>query len=224
MLCSTAPCKRIYRHFRIAPNFSERAITTEDKSHVNYCGTQRLRLQQAAARRDGAILHGPGPRPGRREKDRLVYECRPGRVAAGAGIQRLFPRKPRRHAGGLADGHGPDPLGQRPRFLAGYLLVSHKRRGIVPQGREPPAEDEIIRPAQGRRARVQHQPMPGREGLVPVLRPRVERALPGNPHAARDRRGRRSVDRIRRRPDRGPDRAAWNKWPGASSTSTACGK
>ena len=30
--------------------------------------------------------------------------------------------------------------------------------------------------------------------------------------------------RFRRRPDRGPDRAAWSKWPGASSTSTACGK
>ena len=33
-----------------------------------------------------------------------------------------------------------------------------------------------------------------------------------------------SLTELRRRPDRGPDRAAWNKWPGASSTSTACGK
>ena len=30
------------------------------------------------------------------QEDRLVYERRPGRAAAGAGLQRLLPREPRR--------------------------------------------------------------------------------------------------------------------------------
>ncbi len=84
------------------------------------------------------------------------------------------------------------PAGQRPRVLARHLLLSHQRRRLVSEGREPAAEDEARRPAQGRRAGVQHQPVPRREGLVPVLRPRVERALPGRPHAAGHRRRRSS--------------------------------
>ena len=96
--------------------------------------------------------------------------------------------------------------------------------GSYLKGESPLQKMKLVRPAQGRRAGLQHQPVPGREGLVPVLRPGVERALPGHPHAAGDRRGRRIAGRLRRPADRGPGRAVGDRWPAASSTSIACGK
>ena len=112
-----------------------------------------------------------------------------------------------------ARGFSPDICSYLTSDIGSYLKGESPLQKMKLAG--PPKADVLV---------LQHQPVPRREGLVPVLRPRVERALPGRPHAAGDRRGRRAAGRLRGPADRGPGRAAGAGGRRRSSTSTGCAR
>ena len=99
----------------------------------------------------------------------------------------------------LANAHGFSP------DICSYLTSDI---GSYLKGETPLQKMGLAGVPQGRRAGVQHQPVPRREGLVPVVRPPVERALHRHPHAALVQRGGRPAGRLRGPADRGPGRAA----------------
>ena len=181
-------------------------------------GTQRLRGQQADARGDGQVLRTSLARG--REQGKKTAWCTsvgPAELLRALGFNVYFPENHGAMLGAARMATDLIPLANARGFSPDICSYLTSDIGSYLKGETPLQKMGLQGLPQGRRAGVQHQPVPRREGLVPVLRAGVERAVPGHPHAAGDRRGGRPAGRLRGRADRGAGRRRWKQVAGTQA-------
>ena len=133
----------------------------------------------------------------------------PAEILRAFGFQVYFPETHSAMLGATRMATDFIPVGERHGIFPRHLLLSYSRHRRLPEGGHPPREgvQHQEHPQTGCPG-VQHQSVPGRAGLVQLVRRKVQRTGAGCPHLPRGEPGHRQAHLLHRQTARGADPAA----------------